>query len=105
MTLPHGVSSQSCAIVKAGSAVSALVTVALAIGYLLVMLRLVRPFLQRFGEIYTTRETVSQPVVAVMFLILLLSAFITELIGIHALYGAFIAGVIMPESLSFARSL
>jgi Kef-type K+ transport system membrane component KefB len=91
------------AIVKAGSAASAMVTVVLAIGYLLLMLKLVRPFLQRFGEIYTTRETVSQPVVAVMFIILLISSFLTELIGIHALYGAFMAGVIMPEKLSFRK--
>jgi len=93
------------AVVKAGTGLSALVTIGLAITYLILMLKLVRPFLQRFGEIYTTRETMNQPIVAVMFIVLLLSSLTTELIGIHALYGAFMAGVIMPESLSFRKIL
>ena len=32
----------------------------------------------------------------VIFLLLLLSAYATEVIGIHALFGAFLVGVIMP---------
>jgi hypothetical protein len=37
----------------------------------------------------------------VFFLILFLSAYATEVIGIHALFGAFLAGVIMPPNLNF----
>jgi len=43
----------------------------------------------------------SKPVVAIFFVTLLVSSFLTEIIGIHALFGAFMAGVIMPQNLHF----
>jgi Kef-type K+ transport system membrane component KefB len=86
------------AIVKAGSFVSSLYTIAIAVGYVLVMVQIVRPFLKRVGELYPTRENMSKQVVAIFFLTLILSAYATEVIGIHALFGAFMAGTIMPES-------
>jgi Kef-type K+ transport system membrane component KefB len=39
--------------------------------------------------------------VAIFFLTLILSAYTTEVIGIHALFGAFMAGAIMPENTKF----
>jgi len=89
------------AIVKAGSFVSALYTIALSVAYVLVMLKLIRPFLKRIGDLNQTREHLSKPVVAIFFIMLLLSAYATEIIGIHALFGAFMAGVIMPENARF----
>lgn len=89
------------AVVKAGSVGSAFFTIVLAVAYVLVMLRLIRPFLQRLGDIYSNKETLSKPIVAVFFVTLLLSAWATEVIGIHALFGAFMAGVIMPANVSF----
>jgi Kef-type K+ transport system membrane component KefB len=89
------------AIVKAGSFVSSIYTMLMAAGYVLVMLKLVRPFLKKLGDIYSSKEGLTKPVVAVFFIILLLSAYATEIIGIHALFGAFMAGVIMPPNLNF----
>lgn len=89
------------AVVKAGSIVSALYTVLMAVGYVFIMLRVIRPFLRRLGEVYADRESLSKPVVAVFFLLLLLSSYATEVIGIHALFGAFLAGVIMPPNMKF----
>lgn len=89
------------AIVKAGSIVSSFWTIALAIVYVSGMFLLVRPFLKKMGEVYADRESLSKPVVAVFFLTLLLSAYATEIIGIHALFGAFLAGVIMPANVRF----
>ncbi len=43
----------------------------------------------------------SKQVVAVFFITLIVSAYLTELIGIHALFGAFLAGVIMPANGQF----
>jgi Kef-type K+ transport system membrane component KefB len=40
-----------------------------------------------------------------LFVILFLSALTTEVIGIHALFGAFLAGVSMPTLPSFRKSL
>ncbi|MCW3105436.1 MAG: Na+/H+-exchanging protein [Bacteroidetes bacterium] len=93
------------AIVKAGSSLSALFTIALAIIYLLVMLKLIKPFLNKLGEVYSSRETLSLNIVAIIFGVLLISSYVTEVIGIHALFGAFMAGVIMPPKFSFRRIL
>jgi Kef-type K+ transport system membrane component KefB len=92
------------AIVKAGSFLSSLYVIALAVGYVLVMLKVVKPFLKRIGELHTSQENLSQPIVAIFFLTLILSSYTTEVIGIHALFGAFMTGVIIPENVKF-RSL
>ena len=89
------------AIVKAGSFVSALYIVALAALYVLIMIKIVRPFLKRVGDLHTSAENLSKPIVAIFFLTLILSAWATEIIGIHALFGAFMAGAIMPENVKF----
>ena len=93
------------AIVKAGSFVSALFTIGLALTYVLVMLFVIRPFFRRLGTIYANREMVSKPVLALVFMMMLLSAYTTEIIGIHALFGAFLAGVVMPPDLNFRKIL
>ncbi|GHV43188.1 cation/H(+) antiporter [Bacteroidia bacterium] len=89
------------AIVKAGNVVSSLYTIAFAVTYVIVMLKVAKPFLKKISELYYSRENLNKSVVAVYFLILLLSAFCTELIGIHALFGAFMAGAIMPDKKQF----
>ena len=89
------------AIVKAGSFTSALYVIGLAILYVIVMLKIVRPFLKRVGDLNSTRESLNKPVVAIFFITLLLSSYASELIGIHALFGAFLAGAIMPENNKF----
>ena len=89
------------AIVKAGSFVSSLSTIFLALGYILIMIKIVRPFLKRVGDLHSSRENLSKSIVAVFFLTLIISAYATEVIGIHALFGAFMAGAIMPENAKF----
>ncbi|MDV6169735.1 cation:proton antiporter [Flavobacterium sp. DG1-102-2] len=89
------------AIVKAGSFVSSLYVIGLSIAYVFLMLWVVKPFLKRIGELYSNKDTISKPVIAIFFLTLLISSYTTEIIGIHALFGAFMAGAIMPESMRF----
>lgn len=89
------------AIVKAGSFVSALYVIALAVIYVFVMLKLVRPFLRHIGNLNANNKNLSKPVVAIFLLVLVLSSYATEIIGIHALFGAFMAGAIMPDSHKF----
>lgn len=89
------------AIVKAGSLVSALYTIALAGAYVLLMIKIVRPFLKRVGDLYTAKENLSKGIVALFILTLIISAYATEVIGIHALFGAFMAGAIMPDDAKF----
>ena len=89
------------AIVKAGTFVSSLYVIGLAIFYVIVMLFVVKPFLKKIGELYGTKDNLSKPVVAIFFLILIISSYTTEIIGIHALFGAFMTGVIMPDITKF----
>lgn len=89
------------AITKAGSFESSLYVIALAIGYVILMLKLVRPFLKRIGDLHASKGTVNKGIVAVFLLTLIISAYLTEVIGIHALFGAFMAGIIMPENIKF----
>lgn len=89
------------AIVKAGSFVSSIYTILLAVGYVFFMIKVVRPFLRRVGNLHSSRENLSKPIVAIFFLTLILSAYATEVIGIHALFGAFMAGAIMPDNAKF----
>lgn len=91
------------AIAKAGTFVSALYTVALTLAYILLMFLVVRPFLKKIGNIYATSEVINKTFVAFIFIVLVLSAVTTEIIGIHALFGAFIAGVIMPSNIGFRK--
>jgi len=91
------------AIVKAGSVAASFLTILLAIVFVFVMLRVVQPFLKKMGEIYTNKEVMSLNIIAAIFAILLISSFMAEIIGIHALFGAFLAGVIMPPSVNFRR--
>ncbi|MCL9809277.1 cation:proton antiporter [Flavobacterium luminosum] len=89
------------AIVKAGTFLSSLYVIALAFIYVLAMLFLVKPFLKRVGELYKDNENLSKPVVAIFFLTLIVSSYATEVIGIHALFGAFMTGAIMPDISKF----
>ena len=89
------------AIVKAGSFVSSLYVIGLAIVYVLLMLLVVKPFLKRVGDLYGKKDNIKKPVVAIFLLTLIVSAYVTEIIGIHALFGAFMMGVIMPDISKF----
>ncbi|MGK5093425.1 cation:proton antiporter [Deltaproteobacteria bacterium TL4] len=93
------------AIIKAGAMTGALVTILLAIGYVLFMIYAGKPLLNHVASRYFTRETINKPVVALILLILLFSAYLTEIIGIHALFGAFVAGIIIPPNLEFRQVL
>jgi len=91
------------AIIKAGSVAGSAFTILFAAFYLLIMLKLVQPFLKKFGEVYSNKESLNLNITGTIFGILLLSALITESLGIHALFGAFMAGAIMPPSVNFRR--
>ena len=91
------------ALVKSGSSISALYTIALAVVYVLLMLKVVRPALKRIETVYNDREKMRTPIIVLLFIMLIVSSYTTSIIGIHSLFGAFIAGVIMPPGFSFRK--
>jgi K+:H+ antiporter len=68
------------------------------------MLTIVRPIIARLVARLEERSP-TQGTVAVVLVGLLMSAWTTEVIGIHAVFGAFIFGVIIPHHSSLARTL
>ncbi len=82
---------------KAGDLNSALFTIGLSAAYILFMIYVIAPFLKRLGSIYISRENLTRTAVALILMIVFLSSLTTEVIGIHALFGAFLAGVVMPS--------
>ncbi|HET7539280.1 MAG TPA: cation:proton antiporter [Polyangiaceae bacterium] len=92
-------------VVNAKGGLSALFTTLEALAFAGAMLLLVRPLLARLGARITTRENLTQNVVALTFVMLLASALTSELIGIHALFGAFLFGTIMPRQGDYAHAL
>jgi len=93
------------AIAKAGALLSAFVTVLLTVAFILFMFLLIKPVLAKVANKYFTRETIHRNILALVFALILLSSFITESIGIHALFGAFLAGVVMPSNTRFRMVL
>tara|TARA_R110000868_G_scaffold70544_1_gene207218 strand:- start:6346 stop:8622 length:2277 start_codon:yes stop_codon:yes gene_type:complete len=89
------------AIVKAGDFVGSLYVISLAAVYVIVMIFIVKPFLKRIGDLYSSKDNIGKPVMAIFFLFLILSSYATEVIGIHALFGAFMMGSIMPDAAKF----
>jgi len=88
------------AIVKAGSLWSVLYTLLLSALYVLLMLKVVKPLLagksRKFGGLYPPAS-----LLGTYLIVLIASAFLTDAIGIHALFGAFMAGIVMPADMRF----
>ncbi len=85
------------AITTAGGAVATLLAiVTLSTVFVLLMFFVARPVLHHVLDAEGRSDTISKGTLAVVLVVLLGSALATEIIGIHALFGAFIAGAIMP---------
>jgi Kef-type K+ transport system membrane component KefB len=85
------------AIVKAGNIIAAMITIVLAIVLVVVLLFVIRIWLKKLNTI-TEKYQKDRAFVSVAFLVLLISAYLAEVIGIHALFGSFVAGLIMPQN-------
>ena len=83
---------------------SALFVAVLTLGFAILMLAVVRPIVARMVAGLEERSP-TQGTVAVVLVGLLISAWTTEVIGIHAVFGAFLFGVIIPHQSSLARVL
>lgn len=69
----------------------------------LIMIYGVRPLLRRYERIYKEKGELSENLMALMLLLVLVSALFTEYLGIHLLFGAFLVGAIMPKQRHFVR--
>jgi len=83
------------AVAKSAGPAEVVRTLALSAGYLVVMLAVVRPLLRRLGH----------PSIWMMIAVAILSAWTTDQIGIHAIFGGFLAGAVMPRDPEWQRGV
>lgn len=86
------------AISKAESMAGVLITIGLTLIFVFDMLLMVNPLLQRYYDRTQERNNNGIPFIAIAIFLMLVSALVSEVIGIHALFGAFIAGAVLPRS-------
>lgn len=83
----------------------AIYTTILSLAYISLVVLVVRPMLGRFARRVDTHGVLTQPVIAGVIVAALLSALSTEYIGIHAIFGAFLLGAVIPHDSVIAREL
>jgi nucleotide-binding universal stress UspA family protein len=69
------------------------------------MILAVRPLLSRLARYHEERGQITTGMLAMLFVGIILSALITDRIGIHAIFGAFLFGAIMPQRSEFISEL
>ncbi|CAF1529800.1 unnamed protein product [Rotaria sp. Silwood1] len=81
-----------------GSALQGLYTLLLTMAFILIMVIIIRPIFNLIHGYYLRRENDCNVYIVVgCFLLLLIASFTTEVMGIHAFFGAFIAGLCIPR--------
>ena len=73
--------------------------------FLVSMLWGIKHLLRGLERIYKRDGQLSDNVLALMILIVLISSLVTEKLGLHLLFGSFLAGVIMPKDPGFVREV
>jgi Kef-type K+ transport system membrane component KefB len=88
---------------ESGTPGAVLVTVAGLVVFLAAMYFVARPLFDRFETFYRRAGVVSDNMLALLLVIAMLSAVVTERLGLHLLFGAFLAGVAMPKDRAFVQ--
>ena len=84
---------------------SAVTTVILTVAYICAMLTVVRPLMKKVVDWLESLDYLTESAHALFLVGLLLSSFATELIGIHAIFGAFLLGVVISHESLVAKEL
>jgi Kef-type K+ transport system membrane component KefB len=93
------------AVVRAGAFAAGLWTIGMALAFIAIMLFAVGPAFRRFGSHVVARGRPNSATMALILLLLIASSSVTEILGIHALFGAFLLGVVVPKEGKFAGAL
>ncbi|WP_375514970.1 cation:proton antiporter [uncultured Nostoc sp.] len=93
------------AVARTGDFAGAIPTIIASIVYIGLMLTAGRWFLQRLAKHYLRARRLSQLLLAGIYMAVVASALITELIGIHLIFGAFLLGAAMPKNEDLVREL
>jgi Kef-type K+ transport system membrane component KefB len=95
------------ALVNASSGVDAVYVLLANVGYILVLFFLVKPaymwLAKRTGSL--ERGQPSTLMMTITLLLVLISAFYTDITGVHAIFGGFLAGLIIPHTNGYAIAI
>ncbi|MEO8892023.1 MAG: cation:proton antiporter [Coleofasciculaceae cyanobacterium] len=90
---------------EASNYLGVVATIGEAILYIGFMVTAGRWFLKKLSNYYNRNGRLSQLVLAGIYMGVVASALITELIGIHLIFGAFILGAVMPKNAGLVREI
>lgn len=90
---------------RAHSAAEAVLTTGLTVGFIVGMVWVVRPLATRVTARLREPTDVTTGVMSLVFIVMLLAAAATEAIGVHALFGAFLFGAVLPKEGALATRL
>lgn len=93
------------AVAKEGSVVKAFPTIIAALVYIGLMVTAGRWFLKRVATYYRRTGQLNQLLLAGIYMGVVISALITEVLGIHLIFGAFLLGAIMPKDADLVREI
>jgi Kef-type K+ transport system membrane component KefB len=69
--------------------------------FVLLMIYVAKPLVRRFYTEYERHGQLSEYMIASLILFVLISALITDWLGLHLVFGAFLCGIIMPKERNF----
>lgn len=93
------------AVSQQGTIANSLITTTLCGLHIAAMFFVVRPLLGRWINGRAAENSFGKGVIAAILFTVFFSAFMTEAIGIHALFGAFLAGIVIPKKTAFREAL
>jgi Kef-type K+ transport system membrane component KefB len=93
------------ALIRSGSGMNGFFVVAMVLLYVFIMLVPVKKMLNKIQAAYEKGKIAYNGLMAIMYSLMLLSSWCTEVIGIHALFGAFLAGIVIPKKDGLQRKI
>lgn len=93
------------AVTRTNSMIEAVPTIIESLIYIAFMVTVGRSFLQRLSTHYDRKNRLTQLELAGIYMAVVASALITEFIGIHLIFGAFLLGAIMPKNPAMTREI
>jgi Kef-type K+ transport system membrane component KefB len=91
--------------VKVGSTMAALLNLLMGFLFAGVMFMVIRPLLKNLLIAKSKNGITDRSVLAISLVILMISTYCSVILDMHALFGAFIAGVIIPREGNFVKRL
>lgn len=92
-------------VTRTNTMVGAIPTILWSLVYIGFMVTVAQQFFRKLGKYYERTGQLSQLLVAGIYMAVVASALITEVIGIHFIFGAFLLGAIMPKNVGLTREL